>query len=91
MKQLAHLAEQVAENGIVPRLESTTLSLSTSIGSALKAILEDVRRTQKGHQALKDDPEAQKHSGLMINLDLSIDQEQYEAEEIEDWIKSGSR
>jgi bacterioferritin len=88
MKQLAHLAEEVAENGIVPRLKSTPLALSTAVGAALKTILESVRRTQKGHQALKDDPEAQKHSGLMTNLDLSIDQEQYEAEEIEDWIKS---
>ena len=91
MKQLAHLAEEVAENGIEPRLESTPLSLSTAIGAALKTILEDVRRTRKGHQALKEDPEARKHSGLMANLDLSIDQEQYEAEEIEDWINSGSR
>ena len=87
MKQLAHLAEEVAENGIAPRLESKPLSLSKAIGAALKNILEDVRGTQKGHQALKDDSEARKHSGLMINLDLSIDQEQYEAEEIEDWIK----
>ena len=88
MKQLAHIAEEVAENGIVPRFESTPLSMSKAIGDALKHILEDVRRTQKGHQGLKDDPEARKHSGLMVNLDLSIDQEQYEAEEIEDWLKS---
>ena len=91
MKQLAHLAEEVAENGIVPRLESNPLVLSTAIGAALKTILENVRRTQKGHQAMKDDPEAQKHSGLMTNLGLSIDQEQYEAEEIEDWIQSGDK
>ncbi|MCF8050702.1 MAG: ferritin-like domain-containing protein [Desulfobacterales bacterium] len=91
MKQLAHLAEEVAENGIAPRLESNPLVLSTAIGAALKTILENVRRTQKGHQGLKDDPEAQKHSGLMTNLDLSIDQEQYEAEEIEDWLKSGGK
>ena len=91
MKQLAHLAEEVAENGIVPRLESKPLVLSTAIGAALKTILENVRRTQKGHQALKEDPEAQKHAGLMTNLGLSIDQERYEAEEIEDWLKSGGK
>lgn len=87
MKHLAHLAEQVAENGIEPRFEFTSLSLSTAVGEALKTTLENVRRTREGHQDLKNDPEAQKHSGLMINLDLSIDQEQYQAEEIEDWIK----
>lgn len=88
MKQLAHLAEEVAENGIEPRFESTQMAFSAAVGAALKAILEDVRRTRKGHQGLKDDPEAQKHAGLMANIDLSLDQEQYEAEEIEDWLKS---
>ena len=87
MKQLAHVAEEVAENGIEPRFEAGSLTLSAAIGTALKAILEDVRRTRQGHQALKDDPEARKHSGLILNLDLSIAQEQYEAEEIEDWLK----
>jgi bacterioferritin len=87
MKQLAHVSEEVAENGIEPRFQAGSLNLSAAIGTALKSILEDVRQTRKGHQALKENPEAQKHSGLMLNLDLSIAQEQYEAEEIEDWLK----
>jgi bacterioferritin len=87
MKQLAHVAEEVAENGIEPRFQAGSLKLSSAIGSALKGILEDVRQTRRGHQALKDDPEARKHSGLILNLDLSIAQEDYEAEEIEDRLK----
>ncbi len=87
MKQLAHVAEEVAENGIEPRFQAASLKRSSAIGSALKGILEDVRQTRKGHQALKDDPEARKHSGLILNLDLSIAQEDYEAEEIEDRLK----
>jgi bacterioferritin len=87
MKQLAHVAEEVAENGIEPRFQAGALNLSSAIGMALKGILEDVRQTRQGHQAIKDDPEARKHSGLIFNLDLSIAQEQYEAEEIEDWLK----
>jgi bacterioferritin len=87
MKQLAHLAEEVAENGVVPQFKAGPLNLSAAIGSALQNILEDVRNTRNGHQALREDPEARKHSGLILNLGLSIDQEQYEAEEIEDWLK----
>ena len=87
MKQLAHLAEEVAENGIEPQFKASPLALSTAIGAALENILESVRQTCDGHKALKDDPDAQQHSGLILNLGLSISQEQYEAEEIKDWMK----
>ena len=87
MKQLAHLAEEVAENGIEPHFKASPLSLSTAIGAALENILESVRQTCDGHKALNDDPDAQHHSGLILNLGLSISQEQYEAEDIEDWMK----
>ncbi|MGB6928853.1 MAG: ferritin-like domain-containing protein, partial [Syntrophobacteria bacterium] len=43
MKQLAHLAEEVAENGIMPRFEAGKIDLSASVGVALKKGLEDVR------------------------------------------------
>jgi len=87
MKQLAHIAEEVAENGIEPRFIKGNISTSASIGAALKNSLESVRTTRDLHKNLQNDPEAQKHSGLMANLDLSAKQEAYEAEEIEDWLK----
>lgn len=87
MKQLAHMAEEVAENGIDPRLKKGNIITSPAIGTALQNALESVRATRNLHTDIKNDPEAQKHSGLMLNLDLSVKQETYEAEEIEDWLK----
>ena len=87
MKQLAHIAEEVAENGIKPRLKPGEIDISTAIGSALKRALEDVRESRKRHLELQKSEEGQKHAGLIINLDLSVRQEKFEAEEIEDWLK----
>jgi bacterioferritin len=87
MKQLAHIAEEVAENGVEPRLEAGKINMSNAVGAALKGALEDVRQSLTRHQDLRSSQEAQKHSGLLINLDLSIKQEEYEAAEYEDWLK----
>ena len=87
MKQLAHIAEEAAENGIEPRLNKGNIITAPAIGAALKNSLESIRSTHNLHTDLKNDPEAQKHAGLMANLDLSLKQETYEAEEIKDWLK----
>ena len=93
MKQLAHIAEPVAENGINPKFRATKIDLSTSIGLALKKALEDVRSSRERHLDLQKDTEIQKHAGLLINLDLSVQQEEYEAAEIEDryWVRIGEQ
>ena len=87
MKQLAHIAEEVAENGIPPRFEVSQIDMSRSIGTALQKTLEDVRASRERHLRFRDESETQKHAGLIINLDLTLQQEEYEATEIEDWIK----
>jgi len=87
MKQLAHLAEEVAENGIQPRFEVGKIDLSASVGMALKKGLEDVRGAREEHLKLQGESETQKHSGLLLELDLALRQEEYEAAEIEDWRK----
>ena len=87
MKQLAHIAEEVAENGIRPRLKPGKIDRSTAIGSALKRALEGVRESRKRHLELQKSEEARRHAGLIINLDLSVKQEKFETEEIEDWLK----
>lgn len=87
MKQLAHLAEEVAENGITPRFEVDKIDLSASIGTALKKGLEDVRGARKEHITFQGESETQKHSGLLLELDLALKQEEYEAAEIENWSK----
>ena len=87
MKQLAHLAEEVAENGITPRFEGGKIDLSASIGTALKKGLEDVRGAREEHITFQGESETQKHAGLLLSLDLALKQEEYEAAEIEDWSK----
>jgi len=87
MKQLAHIAEEVAENGIKPRLKPGEINISTAVGSVLKRALEDVRESSERHLELKKSEEGQKHAGLIINLNLNIRQEKFEAEEIDDWLK----
>jgi bacterioferritin len=87
MKQLAHLAEEVAENGIAPRFEVGKIDLSASIGTALKKGLEDVRGSREEHITFQGESETQKHAGLLLSLDLALKQEEYEAAEIEDWSK----
>ena len=87
MKQLAHLAEQAAENGINPRFEAGKLEKNHSIESALKKGLEDVRAAREEHLKFQGESETQKHAGLLLSLDLALKQEDYEAAEIEDWAK----
>ncbi len=87
MKQLAHLAEEVAENGITPRFEVGEIDKSGSVGVALKKALEDVRSARGTHLRFQGESETQKHAGLLLNLDLALKQQEYEAAEIEDWSK----
>lgn len=87
MKQLAHVAENVAENGIEPKLKTGFISTSASIGLALQNALESVEKSRDLHFKLKNDPETQKHAGLIINLDLAVQQDVYEADEIKGWLK----
>jgi len=88
MKQLAHFAEPIAEDGVSPKFKPVHMDKSQVIGLALKKALEDVQETRERHVRLKKDPEVKKHSGLVINLDLTIQQEEYQGAEIEDWHKN---
>jgi bacterioferritin len=88
MKQLAHVAEETAENGIEPRFKNLGLVSSTTLGTALQKALEDVKASSDRHRALAKDPETVNHGGLVASIDLTLKQEKYEADEIADWIKS---
>jgi bacterioferritin len=87
MKQLAHFAEPVAEDGVTPEFALGPIETSAAFGLALQKALEDVQTARKRHLMLKEDPELKKHSGLVINMDLTIQQEDYQASEIRDWSK----
>ena len=87
MKQLAHFAEDIAEDGLAPEFKPGQIDGSKAIGQALKKALEDVRTARERHLTLQEDSEVKKHSGLVINLDLTVQQEAYQAAEIEGWSK----
>jgi len=88
MKQIAHFAEDIAENGVHPQFNPGKLDLSKSIGKALQRAFEDVRKSHKRHIKLNKDVELQKHKGMVINLDLMIQQEEFQAEELKEMYKS---
>jgi bacterioferritin len=87
MKHLAHFAEGIAEDGIAPKLKPGKIDRSNAIGLALKRALEDVRTARERHLKLREDSEVRKHSGIVINLDLTIQQEEYQGAELEDWLQ----
>ncbi|UCC66208.1 MAG: hypothetical protein JSW32_04785 [Deltaproteobacteria bacterium] len=88
MKQLAHFAEDVAGDGIPPNFKQGQVDTSVTIGLALKKALEDVQNAREGHLGFHKDGEVKKHPGLVINLDLTVQQEEYQAAEIKDWTKN---
>jgi bacterioferritin len=88
MKHIAHFAEDIAGNGITPDLKSGPINKDKTSSIALKKALEDVQRSRKRHLRLREDGELKKHLGLVINLDLTLQQEEYEAAELEDWGKN---
>ncbi len=87
MKQLAHFAEDVAGNGLDPRFESSKIDMSKATAQAFKKASEDVQGGLGRHQKLQKDSETQKHAGFVINLDLTVQQEEYQAAEIKEWMK----
>ena len=87
MKQIAHFAEDIGGNGISPQFNPGLIDKSTAISKALKKAINDVRAAQERHMKLKEDSEFKKHGGMVINLDLTFQQEQYQAEELEDMGK----
>ena len=84
MKQLAHFAEDIAENGIPVQFKPGKIDKSNTISSAFKQAIKDVKRAYARHAQFREDKELKKHGGLVINLDLTIQQEQYQTNELED-------
>jgi bacterioferritin len=87
MKQIAHFAEDVAGNGITPDLKSGPINKDKTSSIALKKASEDVQRARERHLRVREDGELKKHLGLVINLDLTLQQEEYQIAELEDWRK----
>jgi bacterioferritin len=90
MKQLAHVAEEVSENGIEPSLNPVAVDTEKSLSTALVKALENMMTSLEHHRRLRAEGETGKHGGLVINLDLTVQQEAYQIDEIQEWLKKGS-
>jgi len=88
MKQLAIFAEAIAEDGEAPRFNPGTIERVPGLTEALKKAAEDVRAGHGRHERFREDEELKKHGGIIVKLDLAVSQEAYQAEEMEDWLKT---
>jgi len=87
MKQIAHFAEDIAENGINVQFKPGLMDLNKSKPKAIKKAADDVRAARERHLRLREEEEFKKHGGLVINMDLTLQQEQYQADELDDMGK----
>ncbi|MBS3779036.1 MAG: ferritin-like domain-containing protein [Desulfovermiculus sp.] len=87
MRHLAHFAEDVAENGQTPDFSAAEYSQSKDPATALGSSLKRLQQGHERHTKLKDHEETGKHAGLVLNLDLTLKQEQYQEGEISDWLQ----
>ncbi|OPY90103.1 MAG: Ferritin-like domain protein [Syntrophus sp. PtaU1.Bin208] len=87
MKQLALFAEAVAEDGPLPRMIPGGMDAGLPLEQILRKALGDVREALGRHAKLQEDGEFKKHSGLVMKMDLTVQQEAYQAEEMNDWLK----
>ena len=87
MKQLAHFAEDIGGSGIPPQLKPGRIGEEKSFGKALEQASGDTVKAGKRHMKLRKDSEFSSHAGMVINLDLTIQQEVYQSEEMLDIIR----
>ena len=91
MKHIAHFAEDMGGNGIPPQFKPGRIDARGTFGAAIGKAVEDVSRSRRRHVRLRKDSEISTHAGIVINIDLTIRQEQYQEEELQDAIKIRSK
>ena len=84
MKHISRFSEDIAASGRPPVFKAETITLETLIEDALKKAAEDVKTSKEKHMLLKENSELQEHSGLVINLDITVKQEEYQIQELEE-------
>lgn len=87
MKHIAHFAEDIGSNGIPPVFKPSKIEIGKTYKETLKKATDSVLKSFRRHMKLTKDPEFSKHGGMVINLDLTLQQEKYQLEELEDMIK----
>jgi len=88
MKHLAHFAEDIGGNGFPLKFDSGAIEMGGNIRNALERAIEGVKKSRGRHMRLRKDSELAMHAGMVINLDLTIQQEQYQKEELEDTLNN---
>ncbi|MBN2282870.1 MAG: ferritin-like domain-containing protein [Deltaproteobacteria bacterium] len=87
MKHLAMFAEAAAEDGVVPRLKAESVNTGAAVSQALQRAIEDISADLERYSTLTDEEEFRKHAGLALKMDLTVQQLEYQAAEIGDWLK----
>ncbi|HEU20085.1 MAG TPA: ferritin-like domain-containing protein [Deltaproteobacteria bacterium] len=87
MKHLALFAEEVAEDGALPEFKLGKIDRSMAIGIALEKALDDVEKAFDRHSRLAKNKEFASHGGLVMKMDLTLQQEAYQAAEMKEWLK----
>jgi bacterioferritin len=87
MKHIAHLAEDVGGEGVHPRFNPATISPEKNFGRAVGNAVAEVQKAYSRHRRLKKDEEFGRHGGMVINMDLDTQQEEYQAEELKDMME----
>lgn len=88
MRHLAHFSEPIAEDGgIAPQFKPGEILKNETFESALRKAIDDLTVAHGRHDQMRSDSEVKKLSGLVINLDMTVQQEAYQKAELEDWGK----
>ncbi len=87
MKQLSHFAEDIGGNGMPVQFKPGRIDIARGFGASVNKAEGDVLKAHGRHRRLMRDKELQRHVGLSIGLDLTIRQEEYQAEELRDSLK----
>lgn len=91
MKQLSLFTEAVAEDGPLPQFRLLPIDKSKYPAAALEKAMADTKAAHDRHLKLKGDAEFAKHGGLVMKLDLALQQEANQVAEMADWLKEWRR
>jgi len=87
MKHLAIFAEALAEDGASLPFKAGPINMSRAIGDAFQKAVDDLQAAGGRYRTLQKDEEFRKHSGIVMKVDLAVQQIEYQKEEIKDWLK----
>jgi bacterioferritin len=87
MKHLAIFAEALAEDGATLSFKAGALDMGRAVGEALQKAIDDLETGGERYLALQKDDELRKHSGIVLKMDLAVQQIDYQKAEMKDWLK----